>query len=184
VCVVVDAAADIPAFADYKSGPKAAAAAAAPQQKAAPTAAAPPPSPSPPPPAAVHATPPPHPIPSNLLAGPAALRLLHENPHINALTIKGTGPKGRVLKGDVLAAIAAAPPPPSSSQPHVAAAPAKAKAANANAGAGKAAGAAVAQVRRAALAARAYLQHVAAVGSVTRVPLCYICHIVAFCSIL
>jgi pyruvate dehydrogenase E2 component (dihydrolipoamide acetyltransferase) len=123
VCVVVDTAASIPAFNDYKGSPKAAAA-AAPAIKATPPSTAPPA--SPPAPAASS-----HPIPSNLLAGPAVMRLLHENPHINAAAIQGSGPKGRVLKGDVLAAIAgkppaavqrAAPPPSQAARPAAAAA--------------------------------------------------------------
>lgn len=37
--------------------------------------------------------------------GPAVTRILNQNPTINLDLIRGTGPKGRILKGDVLAAI-------------------------------------------------------------------------------
>jgi 2-oxoglutarate dehydrogenase E2 component (dihydrolipoamide succinyltransferase) len=156
MCVVVDSAADVAAFANYKALPHKAAIpsnspsnsvsqmAGAAATAAKPTAAAPA-APAAPAAFAASAAPAPaagkvsntgrddvsdHSIFSKLLAGPAVclassarsrdcsayailtlciqvVRLLHEHPHINPSSIKGSGPKGRLLKGDVLAVIAA-----------------------------------------------------------------------------
>jgi hypothetical protein len=111
LCIVVDSAGDIAAFSNYKQAPQSKAAAVAPpkaslpQSSAKPSATAPAAST-----ASATAAPSHHSIPADLLAGPAVahiqavvdfeisscrqvLRLLHENPHVNPLLVKGSGPK-------------------------------------------------------------------------------------------